>query len=52
MFDIYCTLKHAVDTVARVKFEPSSYSSVGIHAVPLPSNLANTSLTVIQEVPL
>ena len=52
MCDIYCPLKHEVDTVGRVKFEPSSYSSVGIHAAPLPSNLANTSLIVIQELPL
>ena len=49
MFRIYYPRKHKVDTVRQVKFEPSSYTSVDVHTLPLPSDLANNPPTIIQE---
>ena len=50
MFRIHFPLKHKVDTVRQVKFEPSSYTSVDVHRPPPPSDLADTPPTIIQEV--
>ena len=49
MFRIYFTRKHEVDTVRPVKFEPSSCTSVDIHTPSLPSDLADNSATITQE---
>ena len=49
MFRMYFPVKYKVDTVRQVKFEPSSYVSVDVHTPPLPSDLADTMPTIIQE---
>ena len=49
MFRIYFTLKHKVDTVRQVKFEPSSYTSVDVHTPPIPYELADNPPTILQE---
>ena len=48
MFRIYFPLKNKVVIVRRVKFEPSSYTSVDVHPPPLLSDLADTTPTIIQ----
>ena len=49
MFRILFTLKHKVERVRQVKFEPSSYTSVDVHKSPLPSDIADHPPTIIQE---
>ena len=49
MFRIYFPHKHKVDTVRQVKFESSFYTSVDVHTLPLPSDLADNQPTIIQE---
>ena len=49
MLRMYFPLKHKIDTVRQVKFEPSSYTSVDLHTLPLPSHLPDTPATIIQE---
>ena len=49
MFCIYFPLKHKVDTVRQVKFEPSCNISVDVYIPPLPSDVADNAPTIIQE---
>ena len=49
MFRIYLVLKHNVNTVRQVKFEPSSYTSVDVHTPPPPADLPDNTRTIIQE---
>ena len=48
MFRIHFPLNHTVDTVQEVKFDPSSYTAMDVHAPPLPCDLADTRPTLIQ----
>ena len=38
-----------VDKVQQVTWEPSSHTAVDVHRPPLPCDIANTPLTIIQE---
>ena len=49
MLRIYFPLTHKVDTVRHVKFESSSCTYVDAQTPPLPSDLADTPPTIIQE---
>ena len=46
MFRIYISSQYKVDTYRQVKFElSSSYTSVDVHYLPLPSDIADTPTT-------
>ena len=49
MFRMYLPRKNKVDTVPQVTCHPSSYSTRDVHTPPIPSNLADTSPPIIQQ---
>ena len=50
MCGIYFSRKHRVDTVRQVRLERSSHTSVDVQTPPLPSDLADTATTIMQDV--